>query len=614
MTGGPAVAGVAIISALATVLSWRWLAWRPVMAGLNSWQAGITLGFVDHVQWGPQLVFTFGPYGFLEDILPYAHLTAALGLVYALAVTWGLAALMVSALRRSWGLLAAGVAAWVALAIAANLVEAPELGTATALGLALASLRAAGRGRLALLAVLGAFAGLAMLVEIDVGLVATLVAVLAVAGRSERRRGLASAGVPYLGALLIAQVAAGQSLANFPSYLRGSLSVLFGYAPAMGLSSNRGAENWFAVVDVALLLVVYALALRGCSRVEKVVTFAALAGWGWEAFKEGFVRHDKHDLIFFSLVLVALCLARVSRRALLQAAAIAVAAVVACIANGAPPRSMGSPLEDATALAREVGDVALPGRWAPVERTARAQVRATGDALPAGLLAELEGHTFAAAPLEDALSFAYPGLRWRPEPVVQGYSAYTTYLDQLDARFLASPRAPDIVLYRPGPIDGRNPAWDPPATVEAMYCYYVPVAGAAPADDAGWLVLTRVADRCGAPRLIGRARAHFGQVVPVPAAPGQMVVATFSLTSPLSADVEGAVLKPPIVGLTAGTAEYRFITGTAADSHVLFAPASLRYPAGFAPDPIHQLELSGGGWAPGHGSVVVTFYAVGLAR
>ena len=64
---------------------------------------------------GPQAVFTFGPYGFVENVLPFSHLTAGLGLLYALAITWGLAALIVSALRKPWGLLPAGVVAWAAL-------------------------------------------------------------------------------------------------------------------------------------------------------------------------------------------------------------------------------------------------------------------------------------------------------------------------------------------------------------------------------------------------------------------------------------------------------------------------------------------------------------------
>ncbi|HXC63877.1 MAG TPA: hypothetical protein VNZ67_05940, partial [bacterium] len=172
-----------LVSALATLFSWKTSAWPRVSAGVNSWQAALSLGFTQHLQWGPQAVFTFGPYGFVENVLPFSHLTAGLGLLYALAITWGLAALIVSALRKPWGLLPAGVVAWAALGIAANLLEAPQLGLATALGLALASFRASTtRARLILLGALGALAGFQLLVEINVGLVTTALLVVAVAG------------------------------------------------------------------------------------------------------------------------------------------------------------------------------------------------------------------------------------------------------------------------------------------------------------------------------------------------------------------------------------------------------------------------------------------------
>ena len=79
--GWPAVA---LVSALATLFSWRTDPWRPVFAGLSSWQEGLALGFEHHLQWGPQVIFTFGPYGFVEDILSMFWVTAALGLLYAL--------------------------------------------------------------------------------------------------------------------------------------------------------------------------------------------------------------------------------------------------------------------------------------------------------------------------------------------------------------------------------------------------------------------------------------------------------------------------------------------------------------------------------------------------
>ena len=111
-------------------------------------------------------------------------------------------------------------------------------------------------------------------------------------------------------------------------------------------------------------------------------------------------------------------------------------------------------------------------RWARVQAIARYQVRATGDALHPAVVASLAGLTLAAEPWDDALSFGYPQLRWRPEPVLQSYSAYTPYLDGLDASFLASPGAPQRILYQHVALDDRDPFWDPPSAMVAMYCHY----------------------------------------------------------------------------------------------------------------------------------------------
>jgi len=346
-----------------------------------------------------------------------------------------------------------------------------------------------------------------------------------------------------------------------------------------------------------------------------VVVALMLVGWTWEALKEGFVRHDTHDLTFFGLMLLALCLARLPRPLVpVQACAVVIAAVLACVANGHPPPSLHSPAEDAAALGKEVRDLVVPRQWAGVEAYARTEVLASGDRLPPALVSAIEGHTLAVETLEDAATFAYPQLRWDPEPVLQSYSAYTSELDHLDANFLASSAAPERILYKPVTINDRDPWWEPPATLEAMYCHYVPLG-----TSDHWLLLARVADRCGSPTVIGAASARFGQPIKVPADPGKMVLATFSLATPLVDRAEAVALKGPEIDVTAwyGTSAretYRFIPGTAADDHVVRVPGALGYPPAFAPPAVRELEFAGDGWSSGQGSVHVTFYSVSVRR
>ena len=619
--------GTAVVSGLATVLSWRPYSWRKVTATVDpSWQAGLAEGFVHHLQWGPSLLFTFGPYGLVDNILPFSRFTAFLAVMFAVVVTWGLAALVVTALRPSWTLIGAGVVAWAAIAVANSRTGYADLAGATALGLALTVLNLApGRARWVCLGLLGGLTGFELLAKFNDGLVgAGLVVVVVALVELPRAKAALVASVPLVGVALIAWVAAGQSLGNVWSYLRGSFSISVGYTSAMNLGMGRRADYYYAAVVLALLGLVFLLALRPGARAREarrrqLATALVLAGWVWAAVKEGFVRHDAHDLTFFGLVLVALALARVRRLYLpIQAGALVTALVLACVAAGGPPVQLHSPGASTAAFADDVGAVLGLGGFGGARSEMRAQLLASGGSLPPAALSMLSRHTVAMEPTQAVLAFIYPGLDWRPEPVLQGYSAYTTYLDRLNATFLASSRAPERILYqRQDTIDGRDPWNDPPATLESMYCHYVELA--AYGDDQ---VLARLAPgpgRCGRPVLVERVRAHFGDAVVVPREPGRMVTATFSFSVPLVADLEGVVLKPPAMSFTTWSraherngARYRFVPGTAADPHVLSVPAALGYSAGFTPPPVGRLELGGGGWSTGDGNITVSFYAVRL--
>ena len=223
-------------------------------AGIDpSWEVGLAMGFMRRLQWGPSVIFTFGPYGFVDGIFPFYRLTAVLSILYALAVIWGLAALVVSALRPAWGLLGAGVVrglpyAWRPARPVTPTWPPPRhwLWRWPAGG----SPRSA---RLGLVVLLGALAGFQSMVKTNDGLLTVGLLVVVVAlGDLGWRKARPAAGVPLVAVFVAGWTAAGQSVSNVASYWRGSLSVAIGYSSAMQVSSGRSAENWYAVVVCAL--------------------------------------------------------------------------------------------------------------------------------------------------------------------------------------------------------------------------------------------------------------------------------------------------------------------------------------------------------------------------
>ena len=565
-------------------------------------------------------------------------MTVLLAVLFALAVSWGLAALVVSALRPAWGLLPSGVVAWAALAISNSHTGYADLASAVALGLALVALRTGDSGRrLAALVALGAVAGFSLLTKFNDGLVVSGLLVVALAahgvvyGARALWRSAAASVSAFAGVFLAAWAGAGQNFGNLPSYFSGSASVALGYSSAMSLSEGRRAEDFFALAVVALLVLVYHLAAAGPAAgqrelnprtelVKRAAVLVSLVGWGWAAVKEGFVRHDTHDLTFFGLALLAIALARVGRRFLgVQAGALAVAACLACVAAGTPPRQLHSPGASTAALATDLRVALGLGGFKRAQAGLRTRLLAAGNGLPAAALSLVEGHSVAIEPADAAAAYLYPQLDWDPEPVLQGYSAYTSYLDGLGSKFLSSSRAPERIVYDPGQvIDGRDPWMDPPGTLLSMYCNYGELAVAGP-----WQVLSHVADRCGTARLVKTVRARFGEEVHVPRLSGDLVAATYAFGSPLVSELEGVLLKPPkmlikvwpALGRATGPAlTYRFVPGTSSDMHVLATPASLGYSPAFTPPALRAVELQGGGWTRGRGLITVDFYALRLAR
>jgi hypothetical protein len=395
-------------------------------------------------------------------------------------------------------------------------------------------------------------------------------------------------------------LASGNSLTDIPEWWRLSLSLVTGYAAAMQ-SEQHGLHNDSAFAALALLpltVASWSAALRLPRRVAGA-TVLIVAGVCFATFKESFVRHDvTHAPAFFGSAAVVLACLGPGGRARSAAGSAGLALVVFALSGHSPVE----PWVSARHLVAQVGDTVDSSRRHEVIEQSRAGERRSYD-VPPVVLRALRGRTVHVDPWEVSAISAYD-LRWRPLPVPQSYSAYTSVLDERNASFLASTQAPQRIL-RESPtelVNGRDRSLEAPATYRAIVCDYRQLLATT-----RWQVLAHD-PRCGAPRHLATVAAAAGQPVTVPEARAdELVVAHVDLHDSLVNRVRGLVYKPhdAVVSLSGGPFT-AVASDVVRDGIVVHVPGS----AGFDPrfgGAIDWRTIAAGGLS---GSITFSFDAI----
>jgi hypothetical protein len=212
------------------------------------------------------------------------------------------------------------------------------------------------------------------------------------------------------------------------------------------------------------------------------------------------------------------------------------------------------------------------------------------------------------------ISWAYPSLTWKPLPVLQEYSAYTPYLDQLNAGFIASDNGPERILRPPsGAISSQVPAFESPAAVVSLICHYAQLGASS-----SWQVLGMVSDRCGSVHQISVVHSRIGQTirVPQPTRPEEAIIARVTaIPLPLTTAPLSFLFKTSSMNIVVNdnVVPNRFITATAAQPHLMIQPKDLGYSCPFSYQPINRFSITGGGDNSGTTGMVVRFYSMPVA-
>ncbi len=367
-------------------------------------------------------------------------------------------------------------------------------------------------------------------------------------------------------AFVIVWFAAGQTIGNLPDYISTGTQIISGYSDAMMVQPISGL-HLPAELLLGLTLVGVAILTSGSGRLR--IGAAAVIGLAcFSIFKEGVVRADPgHEVLFFGPALAIGAGIAFGRRPLLAIATVGGLIGIVFAANGAP-RTF-NPIS----YARDASDQ-VHALFNPTHRRQLRTIYTLGMISSYGLssaaLNLLKDHTVEVDPWEAGLVWAY-GLRWDPMPVFQDFSAYTASLDKLNADRLRGPEAPQrIVRQANSAIDSRWSGWEPPAAQIAMLCNYLPLGP--PSQE--WLILGKVPNRCGPPRLIESIHTRYGRTVAIPAAPrGALVYARIYGVAVAGAERVGAVLYRAAFRWAVVNQQYvfRLVPGTAADELLMNA-------------------------------------------
>lgn len=436
-----------------------------------SWGLVIERAALQGWQWGRDIVFTFGPYGYHFQRIFHPDLAAEV--LAGSAIRAALIGLGVAFTLRGAGIWQS-CAALAAVALALPVARDSAYFLLPFLVAVLHFTRPA-KAPLWYLLLVAAYCGFAALIKTTFAILGLVVLLIVDLDRLLDRR------VPVftpvcLAATLAAYIVAGQSFASLPDFIALSLDVASGFSDAMSVF------DWLRAVELSAFIgastVVLALVLAEENRRGRLgtrtgrLTVLALAVFWFVTYKAGFTRHDLHTLVSWTCLGVGAALYAAARRDappspvrhMLLAAAVCIALLAPVRLALAPGFGLGGVLlqtlfqNPRETLSEAAALITKPEAWqAEMQRRRALSLAAIRDRNP---LPASEGTIDTVPSLQAAVVAADldGGAAYHPRPMFQEYSTYTAGLIAANFAFMESDDAPDTVLLAPGSIDNRYPS------------------------------------------------------------------------------------------------------------------------------------------------------------
>lgn len=264
------------------------------------------------------------------------------------------------------------------------------------------------------------------------------------------------------------------SLHAFAAYLRSSLELSSGYTLAMA--------TWGHPVELlagfeALVLLAIALALlAACDRQTAVFFGLLFAAPVFVSIKHAFVRQDSHIIYIFGFVAVATGLVALATVLEGQRATVTLTVVMLLLATLCQDNIGAKGLRTAIPAVTGIKVPSLIWRALRLGHLRQMLNAESQQNFPVDLRVEPEIKAIVQHEPVASLSLWYSNalmddLNLVLYPVIQRYSAYTPYLDELNADWVRN-KGPRFLIFDGKSIDGRHPWTETPAMWVEVYRWY----------------------------------------------------------------------------------------------------------------------------------------------
>lgn len=530
----------------------------PLGDGLDaSWSFVLGLARVEQWQFGRDLVFTYGPWGYLTTIytlpaLYWSH--CAWDLLFKAGLALGIAA---CAARLPW---------WRAvLLFVVSALFLPLFGDAS-YSFVLAALlwinAESDRPGPTLPAFSGAALGFFALQKFTffVFTVAGIAGVICVCMARRRRAAAIGIGAGWLAGVIVSWLVAGQSLSHFFLFVRHSAAQAATYPGAMVVDERPAVFRWGVTTMALCAIAVWCAARRHVAWPFLARALLAVLGFGmcFLVWKQSFIRADGHVLGLFLFAAVAGLSLRPLSGVALTAAALAGFAVAEPGLFRVSPDLLRLHVTDSwTQLA------------APNDARDKfiAQTESGGATYRLPAIRKVVGDAAIDVFGFEQVAAFWNRFNYRPRPAFQSYQATSAALTELNADYYNSTRAPEFVLARLQSIDGRYPPLDDARALRALIANYE-----FEMEEQGWLLLRRRAAPAVLPEQAPASLSvAFGQPIALADDTG-LVWAKIDLRPSLRGELRSFFYKPRLASLTINdgqTASFRLIASAARGGFLL---------------------------------------------